>query len=339
MVDLAIIDDSNVERLTYTGSWSPQGSPPSEWNGTTHGSPGGGSQVIFEFNGTNVEVYGTIGGAAVSTYALDLSPPSTFTAPNTSATVYQQRLFQSPTLQDGSHTLVITVISQGPFFWLDYLLYTPSSENLAVVPLSASFTTSGSISPMGSATSSTSFSLGTSTSSATSSSLSCTPAGTIAGAVVGGLLLLSLFAAGLLFYWKKRDSRRRGEASKAFEFSASQPVQTFISPFPPPSSSHSPYTSTVYPLSVAKLPSNGYSQSLDHRVFNDRGSSSTSFSIPEGLSSNSPLRPISMDASHIAVINTSEHEGRIEFREGVKLKGLPPAYQAIQRTFVDTVRD
>ncbi|PSR71008.1 hypothetical protein PHLCEN_2v13112 [Hermanssonia centrifuga] len=81
-------------------------------------------------------------GLPVSTYALDFAAALTYTATNTSVSTYQNQFYKSPTLQDGLHTLVITITSQGAEYWLDYLLYTPSSNDLASAAMSPSSSTS-----------------------------------------------------------------------------------------------------------------------------------------------------------------------------------------------------
>ncbi|KAF9073904.1 hypothetical protein BDP27DRAFT_241801 [Rhodocollybia butyracea] len=85
-----------------------------------HSSNGPNATAILSFNGTGVQVYGTVGGAApqskdsvssASTYQVDDLPASTF--------VFLGR----------NHTLLITAL-QGNDVWLDYILYYSSNESV-----------------------------------------------------------------------------------------------------------------------------------------------------------------------------------------------------------------
>lgn len=74
-------------------------------------------------------MYGTVGptvvgGPARSNYTLDGLPPVTFTAPLTINNIYQLLYYQSPTLDDGEHSLIVTDIGDQSTLWVDYLLYT-----------------------------------------------------------------------------------------------------------------------------------------------------------------------------------------------------------------------
>ncbi|PSR71007.1 hypothetical protein PHLCEN_2v13111 [Hermanssonia centrifuga] len=284
MVDTAIVDDSNLGRLSYTGTWQDGGAAPFEWDGTTHGSQTTGSQVTFQFNGgslliwlndtsfliplsgTQVEVYGTIGPTGdvlpTSTYLLDSASILTYVAANVSATTYQNQFYQSPVLQDGSHTLVITVTSQG-YYWLDYLLYTPSSNNLASAPISSSssLSSSSSTSSALSATSSAG-SAASSTSScphANGSQSSSIPVGAIAGGVVGGFILGALLIAGLLYCWKRNPTGTSKENRGALESPGKSlyPIDNFV--WTPKQSilqnfGHCQQTHKLRPLSLILIP-------------------------------------------------------------------------------------
>lgn len=59
-----------------------------------------------------------------STYVLDDMPLSLFQANQTQTSLYRQTFYQSPLLQDGPHSLVITFTSQGSLFVLDYIIVT-----------------------------------------------------------------------------------------------------------------------------------------------------------------------------------------------------------------------
>ena len=76
--------------------------------------------------GTSVGVYGTMtsADAASVTYCIDDSLPI---AMSTSQEPYRRLLFQSETLPDEEHRLVVTQTSNNSPFSLDYLLYQPSA--------------------------------------------------------------------------------------------------------------------------------------------------------------------------------------------------------------------
>lgn len=77
--------------------------------------------------GTSVAVYGTInpsGSRPKSTYVIDNGSAYTYTAPDADDFVYSVLFYQSPTLSDGQHTLVVTDTHNFSAFLVDYILYT-----------------------------------------------------------------------------------------------------------------------------------------------------------------------------------------------------------------------
>ncbi|KAF9025950.1 hypothetical protein BDZ89DRAFT_953360, partial [Hymenopellis radicata] len=112
---LVRVDDSDVSNIQYSNKpgWFTAGSA-NEFNHTTHGTRSAGATATFVFNGTFVQVYGTISSAnlsgapdPVSKFSLDASSSATF-APTPGADVqYEQVMFQSADLQPGEHTLVM----------------------------------------------------------------------------------------------------------------------------------------------------------------------------------------------------------------------------------------
>ncbi|PSR71009.1 hypothetical protein PHLCEN_2v13113 [Hermanssonia centrifuga] len=320
------------------------------------------TSFLIPFSGTQVEVYGTIGPTGdalpMSTYLLDSTSILTYVAANVSATTYQNQFYLSPVLQDGSHTLVITVTSQG-FYWLDYLLYTPSSNNLASAPISSSssLSSSSSISSALSATSSAG-SAASSTSScphANGSQSSSIPVGAIAGGVVGGFILGALLIAGLLYCWKRNPTGTSKENRGALALSPGKslyPIDNFVrtsknnlfaefrtlsadaqimSPFP------HPYSPEVYPSATSGFTSAQYSQPSNPNnapFTHDRGSSyPSSSSRPEAVSNMPPAGSIFTETSYngsstqsYARPNQSRDQG-VELQRRYDQKGLPPVYQ------------
>jgi hypothetical protein len=88
--------------------------------------------TIFLSIGTSVKVFGTVPETGVSsippvsTYSIDGSSSSTFAPTIGKVPVHKMLYYQSPPLQDGEHTLVITSLAKDSYFWLDYFEVTPS---------------------------------------------------------------------------------------------------------------------------------------------------------------------------------------------------------------------
>lgn len=81
--------------------------------------------------GTSVEVFGTItpasNGNPISLYQIDDDPITSFTTPAVDDTAYRYKLYASPILPSGTHTINVTVLwSTGTVFWFDYLVYNSS---------------------------------------------------------------------------------------------------------------------------------------------------------------------------------------------------------------------
>ncbi|KAJ7054253.1 hypothetical protein C8F01DRAFT_1259996 [Mycena amicta] len=104
------------------------------FNGTTHGTTSNNSTLTFPFNGTSIEVWGTI---AVTT-ANNVTDPSwdcfidEIKIANDPTFQFQENnwpLCTQATIAPGAHTLKIQVHSTGHPFYFDYLKYTPLPED------------------------------------------------------------------------------------------------------------------------------------------------------------------------------------------------------------------
>ncbi|KAG7089055.1 hypothetical protein E1B28_010765 [Marasmius oreades] len=128
------VDDTD-SRIQYTpkGAWRQDGVV-GEFRQTSHVSDTSGSQMAFEFKGTKVAVYGTIGGTQPgfrkTTYlfsidngnAVEFSPSSP-----QGDLAFHQNMFSSDTLQDGMHLLTMKVnMGNDVGLWFDYLEFMPS---------------------------------------------------------------------------------------------------------------------------------------------------------------------------------------------------------------------
>ncbi|KAF9457150.1 hypothetical protein BDZ94DRAFT_1176202 [Collybia nuda] len=204
------MSDSNVEivddrdpRVKYSDGWAPSGGN-HEFGGTTHGTFLAGSKATFTFNGSSVEVYGTMGidhkDPPVSTYSLDGSSLQTFNPPLPNAIQYQQLFFKSPTLDDKQHVLVVTSTISETAFWLDYFriasnsISSPLSDPVSSVTPTTLSTSSPSVSGMPPTTPTNTPKL----------SINRTLIAAIAGGVAGGVLLVLLVFFFVFCYRRKR---------------------------------------------------------------------------------------------------------------------------------------
>ncbi|KAG7089074.1 hypothetical protein E1B28_010784 [Marasmius oreades] len=144
------LDDTDP-RITYTPttSWF-MGGVAAEYNSTTHMSNTAGAQMVFQFRGTKVDVYGTITSnlAQVKSYdlfTLDSEDPVEWSVSPQQPAVYQTRMFSSPTLQDGPHVLTLKRYVDKSDTIIDYLEFMPSPSELSSSqsPLGSSISEAG----------------------------------------------------------------------------------------------------------------------------------------------------------------------------------------------------
>ncbi|ESK94699.1 hypothetical protein Moror_14258 [Moniliophthora roreri MCA 2997] len=179
--------------------------PPWRWwtSGFVHGTVTANASLNLTFHGITIGVYGTIVQAPTerdkvptSRYSIDGEPATVFTAPRLQAKAHQQLFYQSPVLEDRKHTLMISMDTQGPTYYLDYFNVTPGIQ--ATSSLSSSLST---ISVLPSTSTSTSLqdASGTTTPSSVSTSIDAKLTkthliGGVVGGVTGALLLLALIS-------------------------------------------------------------------------------------------------------------------------------------------------
>ncbi|GJE87524.1 hypothetical protein PsYK624_036070 [Phanerochaete sordida] len=218
-----IVDDTDPS-ISYSSGWL-RVTTDAEYNDTKTGANAAGMTATFVFNGTEIEVYGSLGswdvyGVPVSTYEIDGLPgtQTTYTAPLITPGTFSSHVlfYRSPPLSAAEHTLVITDTNgtAPSVYWLDYIIYAPSSG----VALAATSSSQGSTSQTSSSTSSSSLAASSSTTSSSSSSsgsptslpakASTSHAGAIAGGVVGGVAFLAALV--LLLFWFCYRKRPRG---------------------------------------------------------------------------------------------------------------------------------
>ena len=152
----------------------------------------------------------TVSGAVVqSTYALDSNGTTPFSSASVPSALIQevdnQLFFDSGTLSDGDHVLVINVTnaSSGAPYLLDYIKYTATTP-----PTTSSSSTSASTT-------------GSATASAAAGPTRKSNVGPIVGGVVGGIGGLLLVLLGIFLYYRyfrhrrKLYGRRRGGKGKS----------------------------------------------------------------------------------------------------------------------------
>ncbi|KAF9267237.1 hypothetical protein L218DRAFT_1074525 [Marasmius fiardii PR-910] len=196
------VDDSDLSRLLYAfgaHGWKKMTGDLNESNQTSHGSPEIGASVTLRYNGTSVQVLGTIRNGTttqtpIATFTLDNVPQTPFKAPKSNETEYTRSFYNSGFLPPGEHTLLVTLIDPDNKLWLDYFEY-----------FSADIAASGTptISIVSSA-------IGTNTPNAqpeTSQSLNTASKGLIAGICVLAVFLVSLCAV-VGFLWYRRRKRK-----------------------------------------------------------------------------------------------------------------------------------
>ncbi|KAJ6585658.1 hypothetical protein B0H19DRAFT_1016738 [Mycena capillaripes] len=135
--NVAIVDERDP-LIHYVGQWNDDGAS-LEFNGTTKWSAQQGSTASFTFVGTSVIVYGTVGARtaphASMNFLLDNSITGSYTPPNDmDSDIHHEPLWTSPSIANGSHTLVITQTATqsqpAGEIYLDYLMYNTTSTSV-----------------------------------------------------------------------------------------------------------------------------------------------------------------------------------------------------------------
>ncbi|KAJ7206328.1 hypothetical protein GGX14DRAFT_457583 [Mycena pura] len=133
--NVAIVDERDP-LVHYAGSWQ-DGGVGEEFNGTTRFTTTQGSTASFTFVGTSVAVFGTVAAIdppqASMEFVIDDTIQGTYTPPsNMTADVHHATLYTSPTLSNGTHTLVITqtAAQAAGVIFLDYIMYNTTSTDV-----------------------------------------------------------------------------------------------------------------------------------------------------------------------------------------------------------------
>ncbi|KAF8960751.1 hypothetical protein BDZ97DRAFT_1921837 [Flammula alnicola] len=175
-----IIDDQDLSRVKYTGTWARGGSS-HEHDGTVASSTNVGDSFSVTFSGSSIAVYGTIdstSGGVLANYSIDGAPSVQVSSQAGSGDTFNQQFWVSPTLALGKHELIVDMakINQdaGPgegTIWFDYFVATDPTIH-------------------------------------TDSGNKRTNIGAIVGGVVGGIVMVTSFILLLLFLRRRRRTMR-----------------------------------------------------------------------------------------------------------------------------------
>ncbi|KAF7294069.1 hypothetical protein MKEN_01453400 [Mycena kentingensis (nom. inval.)] len=119
--------DGHDSRVSYSPAWMQSGTE-KDFMHTSQQSPSKGATMRLEFQGRGISYYGGIssGKASSTSISIDGGPPTIFTPKTVPSTPSVNNLiYNSGSLADGQHTLVVTSNSDTPI-WVDYFLVVPS---------------------------------------------------------------------------------------------------------------------------------------------------------------------------------------------------------------------
>ncbi|KAJ8087671.1 hypothetical protein PM082_006506 [Marasmius tenuissimus] len=133
------VDDSDKTILSYSEDtkWEKsRRADPNEYKTTSHGSFFVGATVSLRFNGTTVEVKGTVlkdnrNKTSLAIFTLDDDGQNMFTFDRSPSkdTLYNHTLYSNMSLRaDKEHTLNMLLNDEDKRLWLDYIEYTPTSS-------------------------------------------------------------------------------------------------------------------------------------------------------------------------------------------------------------------
>ncbi|KAJ7720868.1 hypothetical protein DFH07DRAFT_304416 [Mycena maculata] len=130
---MSVIVDDHDGQVHYNpaNGWF-SGGESMEYMTTTKVSVAAGSTATFNFEGSFIAVYGTVGPgiaqASFMTFSIDQGSAASYDAPATPSAIHHQSLWSSRTLaSNGPHTLLISQNSAGERIYLDYILYSTAA--------------------------------------------------------------------------------------------------------------------------------------------------------------------------------------------------------------------
>ncbi|KAJ7176860.1 hypothetical protein C8R46DRAFT_1245963 [Mycena filopes] len=262
-----LIDDQDLTKVAYTGTWVPGGSP-SEHDATVSSSLNAGDSFAVSFTGTAIAVYGTYDSSSAgvqTSYAVDGGSPATVTSSSSPLDSYQKLFWQSAPLSSGSHQLVVTMkkVNAGQAdgegtIWFDYFNVTHTADTTSSSSSASQAQSSSAKSPgtKGSATAKSPNPSSTNDASALPvSTKKSSHTGVIAGVVIALIVLLAL-AAFFLRHKRRQRYIRNMTAANGPPPGSTQPFLPLSSPSPqtPPMSSYA----GAAPVLAASAPGSPY---------------------------------------------------------------------------------
>lgn len=171
--------------------------------------------ITVHFTGSAVYVFNivpnTLPNSTITlaniTFSIDGSDPYAFFRqpdPNSNTIMYNQLVYRNTVLEDGPHTLTMTVCPYSLALF-DYLLYTQGSNTTSASATSTSTNAGQFSSPQ------------SSSSTPTSARSSSTPVGAIAGGVVGGVVLLSSVTFGAFLLGRRRTRSQLAQPRQGYD--------------------------------------------------------------------------------------------------------------------------
>ncbi|PIL28497.1 hypothetical protein GSI_08535 [Ganoderma sinense ZZ0214-1] len=141
MATTVTVDDGDPG-IEYRGAWThnPWGNQSVNYGSSVTFTNTSGSTATYRFQGTAIAVFGAFEMSGTynvhSSYSIDDGTATDFIPADTFVVFqYNQKFFQSGTLSNDEHTLVITNL--GEEFWLDYLVVTQSPPSTTTTTQSA----------------------------------------------------------------------------------------------------------------------------------------------------------------------------------------------------------
>ncbi|KAK1219234.1 hypothetical protein PQX77_018041 [Marasmius sp. AFHP31] len=271
------VDDGSLDRLIYANNgqgWErSKRNAEQEYLSTSHGSSRAGSSVTLRFNGTSVEVKGTVlkqGSSSsrkpLAIFVLDFNIQSTFEGELSNDTVYNKQFYFNSPLSPGEHSLTMTLVDPDKLLWLDYIDYTPVTAAATNSPLASSTTTDGATA--------------TQQSQNNADTNNGVSKGLVAGISILAAVLTALIVLGLVWWLLQRRKRRKqgSEDTQSISYThPSDPTSPVQSEF---RQGHvRPYPTSINPPVVG---ASGKPQIPHHHVANQYSSASSGIGNNDG---------------------------------------------------------
>ncbi|KAF8179577.1 hypothetical protein K438DRAFT_1768937 [Mycena galopus ATCC 62051] len=186
------IDDSNA-RITYNPPWQ-KIQEDTSMEHTSHASTSAGDSFSLQFEGQSIQVYGTFSNGTNASMVIDGDAPVLFAPPiQTTSVTANSRIFDSGTLSDGTHTIVVTA-NDAQAVQVDYFLVTPpANASSSSLPSTSVFSSSPS--------------------SSASTTRKSVPTSVIAVSTLAGVIFLSLISTALFLFLRRRKRRQGADGS------------------------------------------------------------------------------------------------------------------------------